>query len=363
MHFSLPTILSIAAAVSMVAAHPELHNHNHNHPRRQLNTRAPSSSSKCAAQISARREATLTKRREALYKRRLEAMGEEKGAIAARNNLIDRNVYSTIQNTTCVLAPDTIFGPYGVDGELHRHDVREDSKGVDLYLDFGVIDTETCEPLPNAWLSIWSCNATGTYASYTGIDPNTVSVLDGWTQRSDGTTDDTTFLRGISKTDTDGMTEFLTIFPGYYASRTTHIHVTVQTNVSGTDTSYSNASVQHVGQIFFQESLINKVYELSPYKAHLSTLNRTTNSEDSLMSVANADGYSAMVSTAMLGDSLEDGLVGYITVGVNSTADAIAVTGTDVNVQGWLPTVSLASGAQASASAIDAAAGYTLKKN
>ncbi|KAJ5144936.1 hypothetical protein N7448_002328 [Penicillium atrosanguineum] len=237
-------------------------------------------------------------------------------------------MYSELQNTTCLLAPDTIFGPYDVNGELHRHDVREDEEGINLYLDLGLIDVETCEPLPNAWITIWACNATGTYSGYTGIDPNTVSVLPGWSTREDGTTDDETFLRGISKTNDAGIAEFLTVFPGYYDSRTTHIHVAVQSNV------------------------------LAPYHAHLSTLNRTLNSEDSVYSVANADRYSAIISTELVGEILADGLIGYITIGVNKSASAIATVGTQVNVQGYIPTVSLTSGAQAAANTKDPPEGY-----
>lgn len=67
-------------------------------------------------------------------------------------------MYQELQNKTCLLAPDTIFGPYDVDGELHRHDVREGQEGVNLYLDLGLIDVETCEALPDAWLTIWVCD-------------------------------------------------------------------------------------------------------------------------------------------------------------------------------------------------------------
>lgn len=203
-----------------------------------------------------------------------------------------------------------------------------------------------------------SCNATGTYSGYVGIDPDTVSAYDGWTMRSDGTTDDETFLRGISKTNEAGIGEFRTIFPGYYSSRTTHIHVTVQTNVTNDDTSYSDAATKHVGQLFFPEELINSVYQLAPYHAHFSTLNRTLNSEDSVYSVANYNGYSAMISTELIGETLAEGLIGYITIGVNKSASAIATTGQDVNVQGYLPTVSLSSSAQAAANTLDLTEGY-----
>lgn len=244
-----------------------------------------------------------------------------------------------------------------VDGEIVRTDLRESQKGIDFYFDIGVIDVETCDPLEGTALTIWNCNATGSYSSFTGIDPDTSELLDGWSKRTDGTTDDETFLRGIQITDSEGMIEFLTKFPGYYVTRTTHIHVTAQTNITN-GTSYSASKVQHVGQLFFDEDLLNSVYALSPYVEHLATLNRTTNAEDKLYSSASSDGYSAVISVSQLGDSLEDGLVGYvstificlkrrdanriqITIGVNTTADAIAVTGDSVNPQGWLPTVSV----------------------
>ncbi|EIM88812.1 aromatic compound dioxygenase [Stereum hirsutum FP-91666 SS1] len=309
----------------------------------------------CAEQISARREATLERRRASLFERRM-ANGHVT-PIQARS-LEERNKYATIQNDTCVLSPDTIWGPYGIDGELYRHDVREGQEGIDFYLDIGVIDVETCEPLPNAYLGIWNSNASGTYGGFTGIDPNTAELRDGWSTQADGTTDETTFLRGVMSTDETGIAEFLTIFPGYYITRTTHIHVTVQTNVTDDDYSYGDASVQHIGQIFFDEDLINAVYETSPYSDHLSTLNRTLTDVDSVYTVAATAGYSPVVSVEKLGDDYEDGLVGYITIGVNTSAAGLATTGNSVNPQGYLPTVTLSASAQASASSVDAADGY-----
>lgn len=236
--------------------------------------------------------------------------------------------------------------------------MREEQGGLDFYLDIGVIDVETCEPLPNAAVTIWNCNATGSYSSYTGIDPQTAELYDDWSKRTDGTTDDETFLRGIQKSDAEGMLEFLTKFPGYYVTRTTHIHLTVQADVKN-GTGYNASSVQHVGQVFFDEDLLAKVYALEPYSAHLATLNRTTNAEDSVLAVAGDGGYDPVISVEYLGDDISDGLVGYITVGINSTAAAIDTTGMDVNPQGFLPTVSVADAVRAAATSVDAAAGYT----
>lgn len=247
---------------------------------------------------------------------------------------------------------------FSVDGEIVRHDLRENQTGVDFYLDIGVIDIETCEPLSDVALVIWNCNATGSYSSYTGVDPDTVELLDGWTSRSDGTTDDETFLRGVQVTNDEGMAEFLTVFPGYYVTRATHIHITAQAG-AGPNQSYSTTDIQHIGQLFFDEDLLEEVYSLSPYSAHLETLNRTSNADDSIYSVANADGYSAIVDVSLLGEAISDGLLGYITVGINSSAAGLATTGTDVNPNGFIPTVSVSPEKVAQATAIDKADGYT----
>ncbi|KAJ5557058.1 hypothetical protein N7494_000973 [Penicillium frequentans] len=355
MHFPILSGIALASVLAPAIAHPELVDHS-KVPRHEVHHLNSRSTGACKVQIEARRQATAAKRG-AKARTRREARG-----VSDSHALSDRSIYETIPNRTCILAPETVWGPYGIDNELHRHDVRESQSGINLYLDIGLIDVETCEPLPDAWLTIWACNATGSYSGFTGIDPDTSDLLSGFEKRTDGTTDDKTFLRGISKTDSEGMTEFLTIFPGYYISRTTHIHVTVQTNVTGKDTSYNQASVQHLGQLFFEEELINSVYQLQPYKDHLSTLNRTTNAEDSLYSTANSDGYSAVVSTALLGHVIADGLVGSITIGVNRSATPAETTGGSVNVVGYLPTASPTAGAQAAAYVIDAEEGYFEKR-
>ena len=45
--------------------------------------------------------------------------------------------------------------------------------------------------------------------------------------QTSATTDSFTFLRGVQQTDEDGIVEFETIVPGWYAGRTGHIHIRV----------------------------------------------------------------------------------------------------------------------------------------
>ncbi|KAN0120205.1 aromatic compound dioxygenase [Hyaloscypha variabilis] len=315
-------VISLAAAATLSSAHPERLT-----PESAKREMVSHGTDKCARQIEARKEAALAKQAASLRRRQI-----ANGRVPQRRSDVgigkrDELQYTTIQNDTCLLAPDAVWGPYAIDGEIYRHDVRESQEGVELYLDIGVIDVETCEPLPNAYLTIWHCNAAGSYSGFTGIAPNTAELIDGWIKNSDGTTDEEKFLRGITSTDTEGMAD-------------THIHLTVQTNVTDSS-SYSAASVQHIGQLFFDEALINSVYAISPYAAHLATLNRTTNAEDSLYATANGNEYSAIISVSNLGDAVADGLVGYITVGVNSSAAGVADS------------------VRAQARAVDAADGYS----
>ena len=76
-----------------------------------------------------------------------------------------------------------------------------------------------------------------------------------------------TFLRGIQRTDTRGVATFRTIYPGYYAGRTVHIHVRVSLG----------GNVVHTGQLYFPDKVTDAVYMRSPYS---SRPGRTTRNPD-----------------------------------------------------------------------------------
>lgn len=152
------------------------------------------------------------------------------------------------------------------------------------------------------------CNATGVYS---GV------VADG---NGDGESDpdniNNTWLRGVQKTDDDGVTAFSTIFPGHYTGRATHVHVMVHAGASAlpNGTLYSTTAT-HVGQMFFDQDLISKVEETSPYSANEQEL--TTNAEDNIMEEEAATGADPIMSYVMLGDSVEDGLLAWLAFGVD----------------------------------------------
>ncbi|GAV00705.1 hypothetical protein RvY_11515 [Ramazzottius varieornatus] len=63
---------------------------------------------------------------------------------------IDSNPFST--TTACVLSPEISMGPYWVQGELIRNDLRQTQPGIYLHLDIQLIDGNTCQPVSHAHL-------------------------------------------------------------------------------------------------------------------------------------------------------------------------------------------------------------------
>src|SRR3954463_15405353 len=72
----------------------------------------------------------------------------------------------------CAAKPELTQGPYYVDENLTRADIRSDSstgaiqEGVPLTLAFNVsrIQSSACTPLSGAVVDVWHCNALGVYS-------------------------------------------------------------------------------------------------------------------------------------------------------------------------------------------------------
>ena len=212
---------------------------------------------------------------------------------------------------TCVLNPEGETGPYYVKGELIRSDILENEPGVPITLDFQFVDVETCEPIENLYSDIWNCNATGVYSGL---------VANGNGNTADTSNLDATFLRGIQKTDSDGVLQFKTLFPGHYSGRATHHHIVAHLDVTVLpNNTISGGTVAHIGQLFWDQDLIYEIEATSPYSEN--TVSITTNAEDRVFSDETSGSTSdPVLSYVRLGDSLSDGLFGWITVAVNKSA-------------------------------------------
>lgn len=190
---------------------------------------------------------------------------------------------------TCVLAPEQTEGPYYFDVDSIRSDIREDREGTTLRLAVRVQDAD-CDPLPNAVVDIWHCDAGGEYSGFE-------SASQGGPGGGGGRTDEETYLRGAQVTNADGIAEFTTIYPGWYRGRTVHIHAKV----------HVDASTLLTTQLYFDEAVSDQVYRQAPYSAR--TGRDTTNDTDGI--ARQAGGVTVLTMREQ-----EDGWMGAITLGV-----------------------------------------------
>lgn len=212
-------------------------------------------------------------------------------------------------NVACVLEPEVTEGPYYVSGEYIRNAITETQEGVPLYAELQFVDVNTCAPVEDLYVDFWHCNATGVYS---GV----VASSNG--NRADRSNADTTFLRGLAPTNSEGIVSFSTIFPGNYRGRAIHIHLI--TSLNGTvlpSNTYSGGSVSHVGQLFFDQSLITEVEATSPYSTNTQRL--TENSDDSIFGQEAASDYDPIFEYVLLGDSVSDGIYAWISIGIDTT--------------------------------------------
>src|SRR6185295_11882340 len=150
---------------------------------------------------------------------------------------------------TCVLTPEQTEGPYYIANEKVRRNITDGRRGTPLTLRATVVDASTCKPIKGAAVDIWHCDAGGVYSGFG----------QGASSR--------TFMRGIQRTNANGLALLKTVYPGWYQGRTVHIHVKV--HVGG--------NVVHTGQLYFPDSLTDKVYRKAPYKSRPGRTTRNAN--------------------------------------------------------------------------------------
>jgi protocatechuate 3,4-dioxygenase beta subunit len=168
---------------------------------------------------------------------------------------------TSLDSLACIVTPAMEDGPFFVDEKLNRADLvmgeTDDNvvKAAPLELVLGVYSVSgmMCKPLAGVQVDIWQANAIGVYSDVT---PGLVQSVD---------TRGKMFLRGYQLTDETGIVRFKTIYPGWYMSRTIHIHFKLRMFGSGT-------SVQSfTSQMYFDEKLNSEVLAKGPYTNRTGT--------------------------------------------------------------------------------------------
>jgi protocatechuate 3,4-dioxygenase beta subunit len=206
---------------------------------------------------------------------------------------------------SCVVRPELTEGPYFVDGQLNRSDIRIEPsdnsvrEGAVLRLMFNVsnVTSEACAPLPGAQIDVWHCDALGRYSGVS--DPGFDTSNEKW-------------LRGYQVTDDRGNAEFLTIYPGWYSGRTTHIHFKIRTDPD------ADSGYEFTSQLFFDEALTDIVHAEESYaaKGYRDTLNESDNifqSSEGLLTL-----------NVIENDAEDGGYIALFSIGLDLTQDSDA---------------------------------------
>lgn len=91
-------------------------------------------------------------------------------------------------------------------------------------------------------VDIWHCDAAGVYSDV---------------QETQGQK----FLRGYQMTDGSGTAQFVTLYPGWYSGRATHIHFKIR------GSSAKQPDYEFTSQIYFDDAVTDRVYAQAPYAA------------------------------------------------------------------------------------------------
>ncbi len=154
----------------------------------------------------------------------------------------------------CWLTPQLIEGPYYLNANLVRQDIRYNTPdntfhdGIPLNMNITVISYD-CTPVSGVLVDVWQCDKDGDYSGYGNFVGHN-------------------FMRGIQTTDSNGVATFITSYPGWYPGRATHVHFKVRLNSSTFITS----------QFCFLDNVNNAVYATPLYVGRGP--NPTTNAMD-----------------------------------------------------------------------------------
>jgi protocatechuate 3,4-dioxygenase beta subunit len=247
------------------------------------------------------------------------------------------------QTPACTLAAEQETGPYYLDAAVLRQSITEGKPGLPLNLRVMLVDAKRCSPIANAALDIWHCDAVGIYSGFDGgpgpggpppgRGPGGFGRGPGGSGRGPGgppmgggpggppparVTNTARFLRGIQMSDKQGLVQFDTLYPGWYAGRTIHVHLKVRLGGTVAGDTYAGGHVSHTGQLFFPEDITAQVAGMEPY-ASRANVHRTLHSEDGIF--LSQHGGDSIVSLSRLGArSNPDRFVATVTLAVDPDA-------------------------------------------
>ena len=122
----------------------------------------------------------------------------------------------------CTMLKDSVEGPFYFCTNPGVADIARGQQGAPLVIALRAINAATCQPIPDAVIDVWHCDAKGLYSGQNlAVDEAIKSP------KHAPPVNDDRHCRGALRTDADGIAEFRSIYPGYYVERAIHIHFKV----------------------------------------------------------------------------------------------------------------------------------------
>jgi protocatechuate 3,4-dioxygenase beta subunit len=181
--------------------------------------------------------------------------------------------------TSCTVTNSETEGPFPTHNPstLVQTNIVGDRTGVAFTMNIYIKNTNAnCAAYQNVIVDVWHCDKDGNYSEYGGVPMQQANYVNYH------------FLRGRQTTDANGLVSFTSIFPGWYQSRATHIHVHVYKQ---------DGTSLLVTQIAFPEGTTSAVYNVNvngtSYGYTKGMTGYTYNATDNVFS----DGTSTEMST------------------------------------------------------------------
>lgn len=154
------------------------------------------------------------------------ACNKDSATAAASGSTSGTDSTTTSSGTTgsCTVSPAETEGPFPTKSPASyvRSDITDGKTGVGFTMKIYIKNkNNSCNALSGALVDVWHCDKDGNYSEYGGTSMQSTNYTS------------VHFLRGRQTTDSNGLVTFASIFPGWYQSRATHVHVHIY-NAAGT---------------------------------------------------------------------------------------------------------------------------------
>lgn len=179
---------------------------------------------------------------------------------------------------TCRLLVEQTRGPYHRAVHPERREITEDRMVSRCASGYAYWRRTPPPPLADVLVEVWQADHVGRYSGFQPFEARPGQVVTSESVPHDVIAAGETYLRGSQRTDERGMCAFNTIYPGWYASRTVHIHLIAHLGDCSVTT-----------QLYFPDTVTDEVFSRPPYRGRPQR--DTTNATDSIF----ADGGEQMI--------------------------------------------------------------------